>query len=169
VRTDYAIKLQDPRWQKKRLKALEIAEWQCQECGATDKTLHVHHKKYKGEPWDIPESDLQVLCKACHAEQHAKPRFRYYNADEHEAVCKLSGSTAYAHKMMEAILHRCRCSNSSTINVTSALCRQFGINERQGKARSLRFWESLGVIQRIQVVGKNPKVVLLKSPAEVAA
>lgn len=168
MNTAYQVKLQDPRWQKRRLLALERAEWQCEQCGASDSTLHVHHKTYNGDPWDSPDSDLQVLCKGCHSAKHSKPRFRYYNADEHKAVCRLSGSMASAHKMMEAILHRARCSGSATINVTNALCREFGINQTKGKARSLRFWEALGIIKRVQVVGKNPKVVLLKSPAEVA-
>jgi hypothetical protein len=28
--------------------------------------LHIHHKKYNGNPWDAENDDLQVLCKHCH-------------------------------------------------------------------------------------------------------
>lgn len=66
--TSYIEKLQDPRWQKKRLEILEAADWKCATCECKTKTLHVHHKIYrKGwQPWDYPNEDLQALCKDCH-------------------------------------------------------------------------------------------------------
>jgi hypothetical protein len=36
--------LKHPEWQKKRLKVLEAAEFECATCGSKDKTLHVHHR-----------------------------------------------------------------------------------------------------------------------------
>jgi len=66
----YAEKLKDPRWQKKRLKILERDNWKCRECGATDKTLHVHHTQYKGDPWEIEDVKLKTLCCDCHENEH---------------------------------------------------------------------------------------------------
>lgn len=68
----YQEKLQDPRWQKKRLSALNEAGWSCQLCGESKNTLHVHHKQYfKGrEPWEYENDQLVVLCKHCHQVTH---------------------------------------------------------------------------------------------------
>lgn len=63
----YAEKLKDPRWQKKRLKILELAQWKCECCQCDDVTLHIHHLIYsKGEPWDAPDETLECLCEDCH-------------------------------------------------------------------------------------------------------
>jgi hypothetical protein len=62
----YAEKLQDPRWQKKRLEILERDNWACQNCGFSHVTLHVHHEKYSGNPWDAESWQLTTLCKDCH-------------------------------------------------------------------------------------------------------
>jgi hypothetical protein len=68
----YWEKLKDPRWQKKRLEALQASDFACEVCYNDEQTLHVHHKEYfKGrEPWDYEVSQLAVLCEVCHAEQH---------------------------------------------------------------------------------------------------
>lgn len=70
----YWEKLQDPRWQKKRLEVMEKCEFSCQLCGENQKTLNVHHKEYfKGfEPWEYEENQLIVLCKDCHENQHSE-------------------------------------------------------------------------------------------------
>lgn len=63
----YSEKLKDPRWQKKRLKILELDNWTCTECSCKTDTLHVHHKDYKGkDPWDTPDAYLCTLCSKCH-------------------------------------------------------------------------------------------------------
>jgi len=64
----YAEKLKDPRWQKKRLHIMERAGFKCEQCGRTDKTLHVHHGWYpRGkEPWEAPDWVLWCLCEHCH-------------------------------------------------------------------------------------------------------
>lgn len=71
----YAEKLKDPRWQKLRLQILERDKWTCKHCGATDKTLHVHHVHYiKGaEPWEYDEDKhlLETLCCDCHEQETA--------------------------------------------------------------------------------------------------
>ena len=64
----YWEKLQDPRWQKKRLKILERDGFKCRDCGATEKTLHVHHCFYEnGEPWDARANVLLTVCADFHA------------------------------------------------------------------------------------------------------
>lgn len=68
--SSYAEKLKDPRWQRVRLKIFERDCWRCRACGAEDKTLHVHHEAYRGEPWDAPEEALKTLCEDCHSKSH---------------------------------------------------------------------------------------------------
>ena len=66
----YFEKLQDPRWQKKRLEIFQRDNWTCTMCGATDKTLTVHHGYYERglEPWEHPEETLWTVCfEPCHA------------------------------------------------------------------------------------------------------
>ena len=69
---DYWEKLQDPRWQKKRLEVFEKAEFRCEKCFNDSNTLNVHHKTYfKGhEPWEYHVNQLSLLCKSCHQEEH---------------------------------------------------------------------------------------------------
>ena len=69
----YSEKLQDPRWQRRRLNVLQSAEFSCQDCGDKTKTLHVHHGRYeKGkEPWEALDSDLMCLCSFCHRHRQA--------------------------------------------------------------------------------------------------
>jgi len=68
VTKSYADKLRDPRWQKKRLEVLNRFGWACDDCGAADEELHVHHRYYeKGvEPWGYEDDCYQALCKTCH-------------------------------------------------------------------------------------------------------
>ena len=66
----YSDKLKDPRWQKKRLKVFERDNWKCTECENTDKTLHVHHKKYDKKPWKTKLEYLVTLCEECHTFIH---------------------------------------------------------------------------------------------------
>ena len=74
---NYAEKLKDPRWQKKRLEIFERDEWKCRRCKSDDKTLAAHHIKYRRglEPWDYPNEDLLTLCESCHEEEYEwRPR-----------------------------------------------------------------------------------------------
>lgn len=68
----YSEKLKDPRWQKKRLEILKRDNWTCQNCQSTTKTLHVHHLKYNGNPWEANNNDLQTLCEDCHEQETIK-------------------------------------------------------------------------------------------------
>lgn len=69
---DFWEQYKHPEWQKKRLECLEAAAWECQECGATDQELHVHHPRYiKGRmAWEYENTELQVLCETCHKAAH---------------------------------------------------------------------------------------------------
>lgn len=68
---NYGVKLQDPRWQKKRLEILDRDGFACQLCKDKESTLHVHHLKYIGDnPWDTPDSLLITVCEACHEAEH---------------------------------------------------------------------------------------------------
>lgn len=66
----YRQKLQDPRWQKRRLQILEKHGFRCQLCNAGEKMLTVHHVNYtRGkEPWEYPDKDLMCLCAECHTQ-----------------------------------------------------------------------------------------------------
>lgn len=68
----YFQKLRDPRWQKKRLEAMELAGFRCEACGSADHTLNIHHRIYiKGrEPWEYELSQLACLCDLCHTDEH---------------------------------------------------------------------------------------------------
>jgi hypothetical protein len=63
----YFEKLKDPRWQKRRTEVLQAANFTCEDCGAKDIELHVHHCIYeKGrEPWEYANT-LICVCKNCH-------------------------------------------------------------------------------------------------------
>lgn len=65
---DYFEKLKDPRWQQLRLRILDRDAWTCRFCGATDRTLHVHHGHYiwGKDPWDYDPLSLITLCEDCH-------------------------------------------------------------------------------------------------------
>jgi hypothetical protein len=68
----YLDYLDSAEWDEQRRAALARAEYRCEECGASDVVLHVHHLTYVrlGDEW--PE-DLQVLCEVCHEEAHKQP------------------------------------------------------------------------------------------------
>ena len=63
----YSQKLQDPRWQKKRLEIMQRDNFTCQACGDTESELHVHHKQYTT---DLPQNELSenliTYCCVCH-------------------------------------------------------------------------------------------------------
>jgi len=85
----YSELLLDPRWQRKRLEILGRDNFSCTSCGANDKTLHVHHKKYKkgSRPWEYESSELHTLCKDCHANNHAlKDALAFLVAEMDDAV-----------------------------------------------------------------------------------
>lgn len=75
-KTEYQKLLLDPRWQKRRLDILNRDGFTCRECGATDRTLHVHHMLYRRAlaPWEYDDGALITLCEDCHAQEHETRR-----------------------------------------------------------------------------------------------
>lgn len=77
----YSKKLNDPRWQKKRLEIYNRDNFQCQfpfddgVCGEDSDMLHCHHLEYiKGlKPWEYPNDKLLTLCDTHHKMIHDKP------------------------------------------------------------------------------------------------
>ncbi len=69
---EFRSQYKSPQWQKKRLEALEAAEFRCQYCCDDEQTLHVHHKRYiKGRKvWEYEVRELSVFCECCHALVH---------------------------------------------------------------------------------------------------
>jgi hypothetical protein len=69
-RKSYYDLLKHPKWQKLRLKVMQKANFECQNCGSKDSTLHIHHSYYEKDkaPWEYPEDTLQCLCEDCHKE-----------------------------------------------------------------------------------------------------
>ena len=84
VSKNYAEKLLDPLWQKKRLEILQRDEFSCFWCHDTEETLHVHHKGYeKGkEPWDYHNDWLDTMCATCHFMEE----FYYKNFPQEETI-----------------------------------------------------------------------------------
>jgi hypothetical protein len=66
----YSKKLKNPKWQRKRLEILQRDDFKCTLCGDTERELHVHHKSYEGDPWDIPNGQLITVCDDCHKITH---------------------------------------------------------------------------------------------------
>lgn len=92
----YRDQLLHPNWQRKRLQALESADFACTCCGDNDRTLHVHHKRYvKGRmAWEYEPHELAVLCAECHEEEHAiqsELRDLLVHVDNTEALAVLRG------------------------------------------------------------------------------
>jgi hypothetical protein len=79
----YSDLLKDPRWQKKRLEVLSFHKFTCFFCGDTETTLHVHHFKYSGKPWEADDGDLAAICEDCHWLEH---QHKYFTATEVELV-----------------------------------------------------------------------------------
>lgn len=90
---EYLSLLKRPEWQKKRLEKLELAGWECENCGCKDNQLHVHHRQYfkNRMPWQYNNEQLEVLCNECHEKTHIsisclKDLLSYSNPDEIFAI-----------------------------------------------------------------------------------
>ena len=73
-----------PKWQKTRLRVMERDEWSCCACSNKESTLHVHHRAYQGEPWDVPDEWLQTLCESCHGFLGTHPKGGVWWVSEHQ-------------------------------------------------------------------------------------
>lgn len=65
-----------PNWDEQRLRALERDNYTCQQCGAQEDGMNVHHiiprKSFSEDSWDAMNdlSNLTTLCHSCHARFH---------------------------------------------------------------------------------------------------
>lgn len=66
----YRDYLQSEWWQERRLLALELAGWKCQDCGGTE-DLEVHHLTYERLGAEL-DADLRALCHHCHSHTHGR-------------------------------------------------------------------------------------------------
>lgn len=89
---EYTEILKDPRWQKKRLKIMERDEFTCRHCLSSDKTLHVHHIKYYGNPWEIDDKFLITLCDDCHEYEEELKSFDIYNELKELGITKFQAN-----------------------------------------------------------------------------
>jgi hypothetical protein len=64
----YSQLLRDPRWQRKRLEALQASDFKCCMCGDGETELHIHHQYYERgkKPWEYELDSLDALCSPCH-------------------------------------------------------------------------------------------------------
>jgi len=61
-----------PEWQRRRLEIMQKADFTCEDCRSSDKTLNVHHGYYERDrkPWEYPDEALHCLCEDCHEQRH---------------------------------------------------------------------------------------------------
>lgn len=86
----YQGKLQNPKWQKKRLEILQRDDFKCLHCECDDKELHVHHRWYEfgKDIWDYPDQCFETLCHECHKliEECIKENMSYINLELRKSV-----------------------------------------------------------------------------------
>jgi hypothetical protein len=96
TKMSFAEQIKHPNWQRKRLEVLSDAGFECENCGAKDVTLNVHHKQYvKGRMyWQYERHELECLCEICHKAHHlAQDGLRQLLAevDTHQAFALIAG------------------------------------------------------------------------------
>jgi len=64
---EYRSYLRSTQWREKRKEFLEMAGYECEECGESE-GLQVHHLNYENLG-DESEDDVQVLCRECHEDK----------------------------------------------------------------------------------------------------
>ena len=141
TKVPYWKRLQDPRWQRKRLEILERDKWECKSCGTSDKTLNVHHAFYISgrEPWEYGNGSLQTLCEDCHKEASK-------TADSHPIellMDLLNGNKDIIWELAESIYHL-TLSGSMT---AEEICRSLSYSARSGN-ELLNLLSSLAMFQK---------------------
>ena len=68
AKNDYNAYLQSEHWQQKRTRILQKRGKRCEVCGIQHR-LQVHHLTYARLGNEL-DSDLKVLCWACHEREH---------------------------------------------------------------------------------------------------
>ena len=69
----------DPRWQKRLLRS-----WRgtfSVVCNSKTNELHVHHKRYKGQPWQAKDDDMDFVGNAKTLGPHPKAGIWYGSGD----------------------------------------------------------------------------------------
>lgn len=60
-------------WEEVRDRTLRERDWTCEHCGNRHfLNMHVHHLTYDRVGGGELDSDLMVLCKRCHYEEHRR-------------------------------------------------------------------------------------------------
>jgi hypothetical protein len=70
ISTRYRAYLQSEGWRITRNRALKIARYTCQRCGAR-RNVQVHHRTYERLGCEV-DGDLEVLCRDCHEGHHVQ-------------------------------------------------------------------------------------------------
>lgn len=128
----YLAKLRDPRWQKRRLHIFERDNFTCRFCGATDKTLHVHHTHYergKG-PWETSSYGLVTLCENCHEAENFEAR-RHLEEELVHAV-RAVVPVQHLHLLVTAFLFA-GATPSNIRNLLNAIGTMLGEPDLQGE------------------------------------
>jgi len=93
IKSTYSEKLKDERWIKKRDFVRQRAENKCEDCGASNNGLEIHHcyYLYGYEPWEYPTGSLRCLCKTCHKsrdpiEKKLRGQLAHLSQDELESI-----------------------------------------------------------------------------------
>tara|TARA_R110002126_G_scaffold191339_1_gene339443 strand:- start:721 stop:1209 length:489 start_codon:yes stop_codon:yes gene_type:complete len=125
----YYEKLQDPQWQKTRLKVLERDNFTCICCGETTKQLHVHHCYYvsRRNPWEYHLNTMVTLCFDCHksVDEPASPSNSMCTVFEPAVIAEMSRQLSNIRNGSdhdEGTLHEfCRASHYAGWPVPEAL------------------------------------------------
>ncbi len=113
TKLSFADQIKHPNWQRKRLEVLESAGWECENCGAEETTLNVHHKQYvKGRMyWEYERHELECLCEKCHKTHHeAQDGLKRLLAEinQHEAFGVIAGFHYASDWVDKANVHQAR-------------------------------------------------------------
>lgn len=132
--SEYWKKLQDPRWQRRRLEVLQRADFTCEQCGSKTETLHAHHKIYrKGrEPWEYEDRELSCLCDTCHEMWHdLKNVISELLVDLNEDGIRALAGYGLAMAMEAGRVHDARIGSRFA---THAFAQRFGLSEEDVEA-----------------------------------
>lgn len=136
--TSYSDRLKDPRWQRRRLEILNRADFACETCESSDKTLHVHHKLYRkgAMPWEYDDHELEALCVDCH-DNTEHWRSLLAAAVARLDTCDLETLVGFAEGMVayNAIVRSYESSRSETWPVRS-------YEHALGLAKGLLYWNA---------------------------
>lgn len=85
----YSEKLQDPRWQKKRLEIMSRDGFRCIKCESETNTLTVHHFYYVSGrmPWEYSRGSMATMCRKCHSEAHGVLSFPSFSTSWELSAC----------------------------------------------------------------------------------